>query len=44
MFKAFKALVENKTNLRNKMLRLENGGEYISNDFNEFCAKHGIKI
>lgn len=44
MFKEFMALVENQTNLNIKMLRSNNGSEYVSNEFNEFCAKHGIKM
>lgn len=43
MFKDFMALVKNETNLKIKMLRLNNGGEYVSNEFNDFYAKHGIK-
>lgn len=43
MFKEFMALVENQTYLKIKMLRSNNWGEYISNEFNDFCAKHGIK-
>ena len=42
-FKFFKAFVENQTNLKIKMLRSDNGGDYSSNEFNEFCAKYGIK-
>ena len=42
-FKVFKAFVENQTNLKIKMLRSDNGGEYSSNEFNDFCAKYGIK-
>ena len=42
-FKAFKALVENERNQKIKCLRSYIGGEFISNDFNEFCEKHGIK-
>ena len=42
-FKDFKALVENQTNLKIKMLRSDNGGEYNNNEFNAFCAKYGIK-
>ena len=35
-FKNFKALVENQTNLKIKMLRSDNGGEYNNNEFNVF--------
>ena len=35
-FKYFKTLVENQTNLKIKMLRSNNGGEYNSNEFNTF--------
>jgi len=42
-FKVFKEFVENQTNLKIKMLRSNNGGEYNSNEFNDFCAKYGIK-
>jgi transposase InsO family protein len=42
-FKAFKALVENETNLKIKCLILNRGGEFISNKFEEICELHGIK-
>ena len=42
-FKAFKALVQNQANRKIKCLRSYNGGEFTSNEFNEFCAIHGIK-
>jgi hypothetical protein len=32
-FKVFKALVENQTNLKIKCLRLDNRGEFTSNEF-----------
>ncbi|KAD6118940.1 hypothetical protein E3N88_10211 [Mikania micrantha] len=42
-FQRFKALVENETNKTIKALRSDRGGEFISNEFNAFCDKHGIK-
>ena len=42
MFKIFKAEIENQPDKRIKVLRLDRGGEYESNDFEEFCSKHGL--
>jgi hypothetical protein len=41
-FKEFKALVENQTEKRIKVLRTYNGGEFCGNEFEEFCKKCGI--
>jgi len=41
-FKEFKALVENLTGKKIKVLCSDNGGEYIDKDFTDFCAKEGI--
>lgn len=42
-FKDFKALVENQTGKKIKVLRLDNGGEYTSREFVDFCASEGIR-
>ena len=36
-------MVENETHMKIKCLRSENGGEFTSNEFNEFWETHGIK-
>jgi hypothetical protein len=41
-FKEFKALVENQTEKRFKVLGTDNGGEFSGNEFEEFCKKCGI--
>ena len=41
-FKELKALVENKTGKKMKVLRSDNGGEYTSGKFVYFCASEGI--
>ena len=35
-------MVENETGLRVRAIRTDNGGEYTSQQFNEFCADKGI--
>ena len=42
-FCAFKALVEKESGKKIKALRSDNGGEYVSQEFNNFCAVEGIK-
>jgi hypothetical protein len=42
-FQEFKAQVENLTKRKIKVLRSDNGGEYTSKDFNNFCIEAGIK-
>jgi hypothetical protein len=41
-FKEFKALVENQTEKKIKVLRTDNGGEFYGNEFEEFYKKCGI--
>ena len=41
-FKEFKALIENHSKIRIKTLRLDNGGEYTSKDFEAFYKEEGI--
>ena len=41
-FKEFKALVENQTEKKIKVLRTNNGGEFCSKEFEEFYKKCGI--
>ncbi|KAJ0916719.1 putative RNA-directed DNA polymerase [Helianthus annuus] len=43
-FKIWKSDVENETNLKVKCLKSDNGGEYISKQFTDYCAKEGIKM
>jgi transposase InsO family protein len=42
-FQEFKALVEKQTGKKIKVLRLDNGGKYTSNEFKDFCRVVGIK-
>jgi transposase InsO family protein len=42
-FQEFKALLENQTGRKIKTLRSDNGGEYTSKAFKDFCAVAGIK-
>ena len=41
-FKQFKALAENQLNRQIKVFRDDKGGEYMSKEFDAFCAQHGI--
>lgn len=43
MFKNFKALIENQSGKKIKVFRSENGGEFISNEFIDFCREVDIK-
>ena len=42
-FQEFKALVENQTSRRIRALRIDNGGEFVSHDFDDFCRGAGIR-
>ena len=42
-FCEFKELVEIDARKKVKVLRSDNGGEYVSNKFNNFCALEGIQ-
>ena len=42
-FCEFKALVEKDSRKQVKALRIDNGGEYISGEFKDFCSKEGIR-
>eukprot|EP00253_Pinus_taeda_P032179 PITA_32179 len=42
-FRHFKALIENQTEKKIKILRTDNGTEYESNEFHDFCKEVGIK-
>ena len=42
-FKKWKALVENETGKTLKCLRSDNGGEYCSKDFDNYCSYNGIR-
>jgi transposase InsO family protein len=42
-FQEFKALMENQTRSKIKVLQSDNGGEYTSTEFADFCTQHGIR-
>ena len=42
-FKEVKSLVENHIEKNIKTLRLDNGGEFTSEEFKELCREFGIK-
>ncbi|KAH9659867.1 hypothetical protein KPL70_024018 [Citrus sinensis] len=42
-FKVWKSLVENQSGFKLKCLRTDNGLEFCSKEFEEYCQKHGIK-
>ena len=42
-FKEFKALVDNQSENKIKVLRTDHGGEFYGNEFEDFCKKCGIE-
>jgi transposase InsO family protein len=42
-FKKWKALIENEIGKMLKCFRSDNGGEYCSKDFDDYCSYHGIR-
>jgi len=42
-FQHFKALIDNQTKKKVKILRTDNGTEYETNEFHEFCKEASIK-
>ena len=42
-FQQFKELMENQIGHRIKILKTDKGGEYVSNEFLNFCKTHGIQ-
>jgi len=42
-FKTYKEMLEIETGLKIKCLRSNNGGEFTSKEFMDFCSEHGIK-
>jgi transposase InsO family protein len=42
-FKIYKEMVENEIDSRIKCLISDNGGEFTSNKFMDYCNNHGIK-
>ena len=44
LFKIFKALVENQFGRRLKIIKYDNGGEYVKSKFIQYCADVGIQM
>jgi transposase InsO family protein len=42
-FKVYKEMVENEMDSKIKCLRSDNGGEFTSKGFMDYCSRHGIK-
>jgi hypothetical protein len=43
-FKIYKEMVENEMDSRIKCLRYDNGGEFTSKEFMDYCNSHGMKM
>jgi transposase InsO family protein len=43
-FNVYKEMIENEMDSKIKCLRYDNGGEFNSKEFMEYCIRHGIKI
>ena len=44
LFKVFKSLVENQSRRKLKILRYDNGGEYVKSDSIQYCKDAGIQM
>ena len=42
-FKVYKEMVENEMDSKIKCMRSDNGGYFTSNEFMDYCSRHGIK-
>jgi transposase InsO family protein len=42
-FKIYKEMVENQMDSKIKCLRSDNGGDFTSKEFMDYCNNHGIK-
>jgi transposase InsO family protein len=42
-FKIYKEMVENEMDSKIKCLRYDNGGDFTSKEFMDYCSNHGIK-
>src|SRR3954463_458237 len=43
-FKYYKSFMETQKNKKLKILRTDNGGEYVSKDFKYYCKESGIRL
>ena len=43
-FVKYKALVEKQSRHRLQMLRTDNGGKYVNNNFTSYCTTEGIQM